>query len=246
MAEDGNSLRMHRSLQTGEIYARMGGIDMMQLAHRWTHIGTILVFCLVFAGFQPAYAQTKDFNLPAQSAIKGIPEFARQAGIQMLVSEKLVRGVQTAAVTGSHSIEEALAILLQGTGLTATSKDGSTYTVAVAPPPKTGDTSLPFNIPAEGLSAALTDFGTQSGLNVTAAKELIAGKKTNGVHGTISSTEALRRLLKGSDLTFVLGPDGSYAIRDSASERPSTERADTADLVVEGQQKKEKVYMSAG
>lgn len=214
----------------------------MKLAHGLTHVGALLIICVNFAGVQPAHAQTKDFNLPAQPAIKGIPEFARQAGIQMLVSEKLVRGKQTAAVTGSHSIEEAVVILLQGTGLTATTRDGSTYTVVLAPPPKTGNEPIQFNIPNEDLAMALNDFSTQSGLTVAATKELTAGKKSKGVRGTMSATEALRRLLKGSGLTFVTGADGSFAVQANASEGPSQEKADTADVTVEGQQEKEKPY----
>jgi iron complex outermembrane recepter protein len=94
-----------------------------------------------------AQAPTKDFNVPAQSATTGIPQFARQAGIQILVAESLVRGKKVAAVTGSHSIVDALSILLQGTGLSATSEDGVTYTVAarvstVGDPP-TSEASFP-------------------------------------------------------------------------------------------------------
>jgi len=97
---------------------------------RWAASTSTFVCLLAIAGIHSAQAQVKDFNVPAQSATTGIPEFARQAGIQILVSEKLVRGKQTGVVTGSHSVGDALAILLKGTGLVATSKDGATYTVA--------------------------------------------------------------------------------------------------------------------
>src|ERR1700730_4366774 len=102
-------------------------------ALRWAASTFMIVILLVFASIQFAEAQTKDFNVPAQSATTGIPEFARQAGIQILVSEPLVRGKQISAVSGSHSVKEGLAILLKGTGLVATSKDGTTYTVVAAP-----------------------------------------------------------------------------------------------------------------
>jgi len=102
---------------------------------------SILVVLLALAVTQPARGQSqvqaKNFNVPAQSATTGIPEFARQAGIQILVSEPLVRGKRIAAVTGSHTVSEALAILLRDTGLSATSKDGTTYTVTAAQPPHT-------------------------------------------------------------------------------------------------------------
>jgi len=113
--------------------------------------GTFMILAVAFAGIQLAEAQTKDFNVPAQSATTGIPEFARQAGIQILASESLVRGKRIAAVTGSHSVDEALTILLKGTGLVATSKDGATYTVAAAPAPSGLRNSTP---PAGVLTAS--------------------------------------------------------------------------------------------
>jgi hypothetical protein len=104
---------------------------------RWTTSASICLVLMIFAGLQSADAQTKDFNVPAQSATTGIPEFARQAGVQILVSETLVRGKRTAAVTGVLPVEKALVILLAGTGLTANSKDGATFTLSAMPTPAT-------------------------------------------------------------------------------------------------------------
>jgi iron complex outermembrane receptor protein len=130
-------------------------------ALRWTASTSVIVIMLAFAGIQPTMAQTKDFNVPAQSATTGIPEFARQAGIQILVSEPLVRGKRISAVTGSHSIDEALAILLKGTGLTATSKDGATYTVAVTQASSiTRNSAAPSGASAQNLSAETVNDNT--------------------------------------------------------------------------------------
>ncbi len=103
----------------------------MTQALRWATSIFVIVILAGLASIQAAQAQTKDFNVPAQSATTGIPEFARQAGIQILVSEPLVHGKHVAAVTGSHTVEDALRQLLKGTGLIATSKDGATYTLAL-------------------------------------------------------------------------------------------------------------------
>lgn len=91
---------------------------------------SIVTIALAFAPVQTSQAQTREYNVAAQSATTGIPAFARQAGIQILVSEPLVRGKQVAAVTGWHSVADALVILLEGTGLVATSMDSTTYTLA--------------------------------------------------------------------------------------------------------------------
>ncbi len=108
----------------------------MTQALRWATSTFVIVVLAGLASIQAAQAQTKDFNVPAQSATTGIPEFARQAGIQILVSEPLVRGKRISAVTGSHTVEDALRQLLKGTGLIATSKDGATYTLAPPSLPK--------------------------------------------------------------------------------------------------------------
>jgi len=120
------------------------------MALRWATSITLVLSS--FVSIQSAQAQTKEFNVPAQSATTGIPEFARQAGIQILVSEPLVRGKRIAAVTGSHTIDEALAIILKGTGLAAASKDGTTYTLAAARP----STFLNSNGSSSALAASET------------------------------------------------------------------------------------------
>ena len=119
----------------------------MREALRWATGAFSVAFLFAAFSTQSEEVRTKDFNVPAQSATTGIPEFARQASIQILVSESLVRGKQTTAVTGLHTVEEGLTVLLRGTGLIATSRDGATYTLAE---PRGGislDRSAP-NVPA--------------------------------------------------------------------------------------------------
>jgi iron complex outermembrane receptor protein len=132
------------------------GIEMISNALRWAASTSLCLVLVVLAGVQSAEAQTKDFNVPAQSATTGIPEFARQAGIQILVSETLVRGKRTAAVTGALPVAKALAILLAGTGLTANSKDGATFTLSAPPTPSTSYNSL---VPSSGSPATAENQG---------------------------------------------------------------------------------------
>jgi iron complex outermembrane receptor protein len=73
----------------------------------------------------PAMAQTRNFNVEAQPASRGIPAFARQAGVQILASGNVVASRRTNAVHGSHTVDEGLRILLQGTGLSAGGRDGT-------------------------------------------------------------------------------------------------------------------------
>ena len=66
----------------------------------------------------PAMAQERSFDVPAQDAARAIPEFARQAGVQIIASGVTTRGKTTNAVHGTMSVSEGLRVLLAGTGLT--------------------------------------------------------------------------------------------------------------------------------
>jgi iron complex outermembrane receptor protein len=89
------------------------------------HLMTGAAMVVVMAVASPAFAQAKTFNIPAQSAATSIPLFARQAGIQLLARSEAVRGKRTNAVRGSLGVEEALGILLKGTGLTVGRDNGT-------------------------------------------------------------------------------------------------------------------------
>jgi outer membrane receptor protein involved in Fe transport len=134
---------------------------------------TLLVVMMLATVVARAQAPAKNFNVLAQSATTGIPEFARQAGIQILVSEPLVRGKQVATVTGSHSIAEGLLILLKGTGLTASSEDGVTYTLAVRP------SSVRDPPAAQAMTAPQGQPSEQEITGVTLAEVIVTANKRN-------------------------------------------------------------------
>jgi len=68
------------------------------------------------------------FNIPAQPLGTSLKQLATQAGVQILFEEEIVSGRQAPALTARETPLQALTILLRGTGLEFTSKDG---TVAV-------------------------------------------------------------------------------------------------------------------
>lgn len=78
----------------------------------------------------PALAQQRNFDIPTQSATKAVPEFARQAGIQIIAAGSGLRGEQTRAIKGDLDVRAALQEMLRGTGLRISSDDGSTITLA--------------------------------------------------------------------------------------------------------------------
>ena len=65
-----------------------------------------------------AAARIRQFDVPAQGARSGIPLFAHQAGIQIMVSADVAEGLSVNRVQGAMEVTTALGILLSGTDLT--------------------------------------------------------------------------------------------------------------------------------
>ncbi len=78
---------------------------------------------LILAAATPALAQgvtpAVGFQVPAGPLHTALPLFASQSGEQILYPTELVAGRQSPGVTGTLRTDEALAVLLRGTGLSA-------------------------------------------------------------------------------------------------------------------------------
>src|SRR5690606_33967315 len=79
-----------------------------------------------------AWAAPRSFNLPAQEAVKAIPEFGRQAGVQVIAPADRLKGVRTVPVQGTLEVRDALSRLLAGCGLVAASADGRVIVLQAA------------------------------------------------------------------------------------------------------------------
>lgn len=79
-----------------------------------------------------ALAQQVRFNLAEQPAVTGIPEFARQAKIQ-IVSPAGLSGLRTRAVRGDFTVDEGLRRLLGGTNLYIAARSGDAISLAAKP-----------------------------------------------------------------------------------------------------------------
>ena len=71
--------------------------------------GTAVVGLILASG---AWAQSKTFDVPAEDAVKAIPEFASQADIQIVAPAGPLKGIQTHAVHGNLDVHAALAQLI--------------------------------------------------------------------------------------------------------------------------------------
>ncbi len=69
-------------------------------------------------------------------------------------------------------------------------------------PARAQQASAPYSVPAGPLGTAITRFGEHSGLQILYPADLVRGKQSPGVLGSLTPNEALARLLAGSDLTF--------------------------------------------
>lgn len=65
----------------------------------------------------PALAQVRDFHVPSEEASKSIPEFARQADVQVIGPGTPLQSVITPEINGSYDVVAALEMMLKGTDL---------------------------------------------------------------------------------------------------------------------------------
>lgn len=100
--------------------------------NRSAFMATTAIVCMAAATATPAFAQSKTFDVPPQSATTGIAELGRQADIQIAAARRDTQSKQTNAVLGEMTIEQALTTLLKDTGLIAKRTGTQTYSVVPA------------------------------------------------------------------------------------------------------------------
>lgn len=86
-----------------------------------------------------------------------------------------------------------------------------------------------FDIPAQSLGDALTEFGRQSGLQLSVESTLISGKRSARIQGAMSSPEALSRLLAGTGLAFRI--DGNTVTLERAPAAAGTVSLDPVTVL---------------
>lgn len=115
---------------------------------------------------QSATPDAQSFNIPAQSLDSALTALADQSGLTLLFASDQVSGLRTAGVTGSHTPEAALRILLSGTGLIYRFSDATTITLEpAAVEQKSGPVQLaPITVTGERVRASIID--TESSVTV--------------------------------------------------------------------------------
>ncbi|WP_195763944.1 TonB-dependent receptor [Pseudoduganella rivuli] len=74
----------------------------------------------------------------------------------------------------------------------------------------------PFHIPSGPAVNSITEFARQAGVNVLASGENLAGVETPEVHGNLTVSEALAKLLSGTTLTSRVNTSGAIFILSMA------------------------------
>src|SRR5262245_32403897 len=82
------------------------------------------------AGAQPS--STRTYDIPAGSLAQALNRFAQASGSVLSADAMLTRDKTTAGVTGAHTNEGALTILLRGTGLSAAPDGSGGFVIRVA------------------------------------------------------------------------------------------------------------------
>ncbi|BCA56617.1 Ferrichrome-iron receptor [Nitrospira sp. KM1] len=90
-----------------------------------------LVLCIGLSSMASAAEQqtVRSFNIPAQPLKTSLEQFAEQADVQMLYALDVVEGLQSQPVVGDYTPEQALGIMLAGTGLIMERTDSNTMAV---------------------------------------------------------------------------------------------------------------------
>lgn len=111
-----------------------------------------------------AAAPHHDFDIPAGPLDQALSRFGRQSGIAISVNAEMTQGRNSPGVRGSHSAQQALGLLLSGTGLQAVREPGGEYTLRGLPPApgasRPGDVA---QLSAVTVTAATPDGGEQDG-----------------------------------------------------------------------------------
>ena len=108
----------------------------------WRRAVCALVLLLLLAGGRVAQAEPSLLllNLPAQDLEHALQAYSRATGMAVLVDRELTRGRRSISVRGRFTAQEALAMLLTGSGLMARYARDDAFTLqlpAVSQPPAT-------------------------------------------------------------------------------------------------------------
>jgi hypothetical protein len=90
------------------------------------------------------------------------------------------------------------------------------------------ETLVTFDVPAQPLASALDRYGDATGREVFYDTVLAAGRRSNGVQGSLTPEAALRALLEGTGLSARFLADGSFVLLPPPGQQSAVRSASSA------------------
>src|ERR1700733_8041846 len=160
-----------------------------------------ITLALGLTAMTTALSQTIAFDVPGQEAATAIPEFARQAGLQIIAPADKLKGGKTHSLHGAIDTRAALKRLLEGTGLIVASDDG--HTISLRFPEAAGNTTSNV-MPAAGTGrlAAAADTPSSAGQTAAAIPQPSATEQNSndlreivvtGIRASLTTARAIKR-----------------------------------------------------
>lgn len=183
-----NRMRLeHHAYPTCDATARHRLSVAVRLALLTTALGGAVMPSYVSAQDAAVVATSvRDYSVTPAPLGDALNQFARQAGITLSATPQQTSSVQSPGLKGRYTVDQALAILLSGTGLQAVSADGSAYVLHRS---ETEALALPTtDIRGFALGNAL---GSTEGYNATHSQ--IATKTSTALLETSQSVSVVTR-----------------------------------------------------
>ncbi len=94
-------------------------------------------------------------------------------------------------------------------------------------------TNISYSIPAGSLGAVISRFGDKSNLQILYPADLVRGKSSSGLQGTMGKQEALSRLLAGTGLTYNFTNANTVTISDRISSASNNAGGADGSIILE-------------
>lgn len=175
-------------------------------------------------GYAQEAVDKRRFEIPAQPAAAALNRFAQQADITLVFSQDAVAGVEARPLAGSFTTQQGLAALLQGTGLSWQTIDGSTVSITRGQQPLSLDTIVVTGThirggetpsPVISIDAArIREEGfTDLGEVIRSVPQNYSGGQNPGVVNGQAGNVANANITGGSSLNLRgLGPDATLTL----------------------------------
>lgn len=203
----------------------------------------IALVASVLGAASPVAAQQRDFDLPASDANSVLPDFARQARVQVIAPADQLVGIRTEALRGRMDVRDAVTRLLSDTRLEVVSQDDRSIVLGVPQQP----VLLASNGPVATAQVAETEYtpvappppaGTQARdlATVTVTGSFIRGIDTETALPVTSLTRDQLDMTGATTLSDALAylPQSSGFDNSETSTGPNAARGDAASINLRG------------